>query len=46
VGAQVGFGPVLIGCGVLTCLASLAFWLWPVGEADWVKARELQPEKG
>jgi MFS family permease len=46
VGEQVGFGPVLVGCGALTCLASLSFWLWPVGEADWVKARELQPEKG
>jgi MFS family permease len=46
VGERYGFGPVLIGCGLLTCLASLSFWLWPVGEAHRREAKQLQPEEG
>jgi Na+/melibiose symporter-like transporter len=29
---QFGFGPVLVGCGVLTILGSCSFLLWPVGD--------------
>jgi MFS family permease len=42
-GDHYGFGPVLVVCGVLTCLASLTFWLWPVGEAHWAET-SLEPE--
>jgi MFS family permease len=28
---QLGFAPVLIGCGVLAILGGFSFWVWPVG---------------
>ena len=46
IGEQLGFGPVLIACGLLVCLTSLSFWLWPVGESHWVEVPRLQPEEG
>ena len=45
-GELYGFGSVLFGCGVLTCLMSLSFWLWPVGEAHWAETQQLRPEEG
>ncbi len=28
---QLGFAPVLMGCGLLAILGAFSFWLWPVG---------------
>ncbi len=28
---QVGFAPVLMGCGLLAILGGFSFWIWPVG---------------
>lgn len=36
---RIGFGLVLIACGLLTVLGSLMFWLRPVGEAHWVEQK-------
>ncbi len=44
IGERLGFGPVLIACGMLTCLASLTFWLWPVGVAPRVEPKLLTGE--
>jgi len=32
---QLGFAPVLMGCGLLAILGGFSFWLWPVGR--WAK---------
>ncbi len=44
--ASYGFGPVLVVCGVLACLGSLSFWLWPVDSAHWVETPQLRAEEG
>ncbi len=36
---RLGFGPVLMACGLLTMLGSLSFWLWPVAEAHTVEGK-------
>lgn len=45
-GEQIGFGPVLIICGVLSVVASLSFWVWPVGEAHWTERPPVLAEEG